>query len=87
MLGQSIRVHTVTCTCKQVYLGYSVTTCDEPLHAEIGLKTLNNRRDFNELKWHCKLMCMNDERLPFKLLSNEWNKMKCMSCPRISWAA
>ena len=68
-------------------MGYSVTTCDEPLHAELGFKTWNNRRDFYELKWYCKVMCMNDKRLPFNLLSNQWNKVKCMGHPRISWVA
>ena len=30
---------------------------------------------------------MNDERLPFKLLSNEWNKVKSKGRPRICWLA
>ena len=30
---------------------------------------------------------MIDERLPFKLLPNEWNKVKCKGHPRKSWLA
>ena len=30
---------------------------------------------------------MNDERLPFKLLTNHWDKVKCKSRPRRSWLA
>ena len=26
-----------------------------------------------------------DEKLPFKLLTNEWNNIKCKVCPRKSW--
>ena len=52
--------------CKYI-LGCSVTTCDEPVRADLGLKTLRYRRDFRKLKWYCKVMSMKDERLPFKL--------------------
>ena len=40
--------------CKYI-LGYSVTTCDEPVCANLGLKTLRYRRDFRKLKWHYKV--------------------------------
>ena len=30
---------------------------------------------------------MNDERLPFKLLANDWDKVKSKSCPRKCWLA
>ena len=30
-------------------------------------------------------MCMSNKRLPFKLLTYEWNKVKYISCPRKSW--
>ena len=48
-------------------LGCSLTTCDEPVRADISLKILRNRRDFRKQNWYCKVMCINDERLPFKL--------------------
>ena len=32
-------------------------------------------------------MSMKDERLPFELLRNEWDKIKCNSHPRRSWFA
>ena len=30
----------------------SVTTCDGLVHADLGLKTLKNRRDFHKLTWY-----------------------------------
>ena len=57
--------------CKYI-LRCSVTTCDEPVHANLGLKTLRYRRDFPKLKWYCKVMSTKDERLPFRPLTNEW---------------
>ena len=72
--------------CKYI-LGCSVTTCDEPVRADLGLNTLKNRRDFRKLKWYRKVMSMNDERLPYKLLSNEWDKVKCKGRPKKSWLA
>ena len=70
--------------CKYV-LGCSVTTCDEPVRADLGLETLKYRRDFRKLKWYRKVKRMNNERLPFKLLSNEWNKVKSRGRPRKCW--
>ena len=60
-------------TCKYI-LWCSVTNCDKPVHVDLGLKTLRNRRDFcklNALVSFYKVMSMNDGRLPFKLLTNE----------------
>ena len=57
-------------------LGSSITTCDEPVLADLGFETLKYRRDFRKLKWHYKIKRMNDERLPLKLLASEWDKVK-----------
>ena len=56
--------------CKYI-LGCCITTCDEPVCAYSDLKTLRYRRDFCKLKWYCKVMSMKDERLSFKLSTNE----------------
>ena len=48
-----------------------MTTCDEPLCADIGIETLKHRRDFRKFKLSHKGMSMNHKRLPCKLLSNE----------------
>ena len=58
--------------CKSI-LGCSVTTWDEPVCAKLGLKTLKYRWDFRKLKWHYKVKSMKDERLPSKILTNEWD--------------
>ena len=36
------------------------------------------------LSFKVKVMCMNDKRQSFKLLSNEWEKVKCKGHPRKS---
>ena len=54
------------------------------MHVDLGLKTLRSRRDFYELKWYCKVMSIKDERLPFKSLTNEWDKVKYKCHPRRS---
>ena len=74
------------CACKYI-LGCSVTTCDEPVRANLGLKTLRYKRDYRKLKWYCKVLSVKDETLPFKLLANEWVKVKCKGRPRRSWLA
>ena len=47
---ESIQLH----ACKYI-LGCSVTTCDEPVHANLGLETLKYRRGFHILKWYCEV--------------------------------
>ena len=42
-------------------LGYSITTCDDPVLADLGLEMLKYRRDFSKLKWHHKIKHMNYE--------------------------
>ena len=64
------------CVYKYV-LGCSVTTWVEPVHTDLGLKTIRNRKDFRKPKWYCKVMSLNHERLPFKIIINECDKIKC----------
>ena len=68
-------------SCKYI-LGCSTTTCDEPVLADLGLEMLKYGRDSSKPKWNYKTKHMNDERLPFKLLANEWDKVKSKGHPR-----
>ena len=68
-------------------LGCSVTTCDEPVREDFGLETLKYRRDLYELKWYRKVKHMNDDKLSFKLFSNEWNKAKSKGRSQKCWLA
>ena len=86
MSGQSI-IEVIQLRAYKYILGCSITTCEESVRADLGLKTLRNRRNFRKLKWYCKFMSMNDERLPFKLLTTKWDKVKCKGRPRKSWLA
>ena len=63
----------------------SVTTCDEPMCADLGLETFKSGRDFQTLKWYCKVKHTNNQRLPGKLLTNRWDSVKCKGHPRKSW--
>ena len=55
--------------------------------ADLGLEALKYKRDFCELKWYYKIKHVNDERLPFKLLANEWGKVKSKGRPKKCWLA
>ena len=68
-------------------LGCSVTICDEPVRADLGLETLKSRRDFRKLKWYRKIKQMINQRLLGKLLINRWDSVKCRGHPRKSWLA
>ena len=72
--------------CKYI-LGCSVTTWDEPVRADLGWKTLKNRKDYHKSKWYFKITYMNIKRLSFKVLTNEWDKVKCKGSRRKSWLA
>ena len=72
--------------CKYI-LGCFVTTFDEPVCANLGLKTLKNMRDFHKLQWYFMVMSMNGERLSVKLLKNKWDKEHCKGHSRKSWLA
>ena len=57
-------------------LGCCVTTCDEPVHVDLGLETLKIRRYFHKLKWYRKIKHMNNQKLPSKLITNRWDRVK-----------
>ena len=40
--------------CKYI-LGHSITICDEPVLANLGLEMLKYRLDFRKLNWHYKI--------------------------------
>ena len=48
------------CACKYI-LRCSVATCDDPVHAGLGLVNLKPKAVFCELKWYDKVMFMNDK--------------------------
>ena len=70
--------------CKYI-LGCSLTTCDEPVRADLGLQTLKSRRDFRKLKWYYRVSNLPELRLPGKLLSSKWERAKCRGRPRKCW--
>ena len=48
---QAKALESIQLRASKYILGCSVTTCDEPVCADLGLKTLRYRRDFRKLRW------------------------------------
>ena len=48
-------------------LGCSSRTCNEAVRGDMGLESLQVRRDKAKLKWWYKLACMEGDRYPHKL--------------------
>ena len=54
-------------------LGCSSKTCNEAVRGDLGIDTLQGRRDKAKLKWWYKLVTMPEDRYPKKLFSQVWN--------------
>ena len=54
-------------------LGCSSKTCNEAVRGDMGLDTLQSRRDRAKLKWLYKLATFPEDRYPKQLFSQEWN--------------
>ena len=47
----------------------------------------SSKKDFCKLKWSCKIKHMSDEKIPFKLLANEWDEVKSKGHLKECWLA
>ena len=54
-------------------LGCSSRTCNEAVRGDMGLDSLQGRRDKAKLKWWYKVATMPERRYPRKLFVQEWN--------------
>ena len=54
-------------------LGCSSKTCNEAVRGDMGLDTLQSRRDRAKLKWWYKLASLLEDRYPKQLFNQEWN--------------
>ena len=54
-------------------LGCSSKTCNEAVRGDMGLDTLQNRRDRAKLKWWYKLASLPEDRYSKQLFNQEWN--------------
>ena len=54
-------------------LGCSSKTCNEAVRGDMGLDTLQSRRDRVNLKWWYKLATLPEDRYPKQLFNQEWN--------------
>ena len=53
-------------------LGCSSKTCNEAIRGDMGLDTLQSRRDTAKLKWCFKLALLPENRYPKQLFNQEW---------------
>ena len=63
-------------------LGCLSRTCNEAVRGDIGLETLQGRRDKAKLKLWCKLACMERDRYPHKIFRQKPRR----GCQRKSWS-
>ena len=54
-------------------LGCSSKTCNQAVRGDMGLDTLQSRRDRAKLKWWYKLATLPEDRYPKQLFNQEWN--------------
>ena len=67
-------------------LGCSSRTCNEAVRGDMGLESLQGRRDKAKLKWWYKLACMEGNRYPQKLFRQVWNIKPRRGRQRKSWS-
>ena len=67
-------------------LGCSSRACNEAVRGDMGLESLQGRRDKVKLKWWYKLACMEGDRYPHKLFRQIWNIKPCRGLQRKSWS-
>ena len=67
-------------------LGCSSRTCNEAVRGDMGLESLQGRRDKVKLKLWYKLACMEDDRYPHKLFRQIWNIEPRRGRQRKSWS-
>ena len=67
-------------------LGCSSKTCNEAVRGDMGLETLQGRRDMAKLKWWYKVAVMSGGRYPRTLFSQEWDIKPRRGRQRKSWS-
>ena len=67
-------------------LGCSSKTCNEAIWGDMGLETLESRRDRTKLKWWYKVCRLPDNRYPKQLLSQEWEIKPRKGRQRKTWS-
>ena len=60
--------------CSSIDIIYgSSKACNEAVRGDMGLDTLQSRRDRAKLKWWYKLATLPEDRYPKQLFNQEWN--------------
>ena len=67
-------------------LGCSSKTCNEAVRGDIGLETLQGRRDKSKLKVWYKLASMSEDRYPRKVFSQDWDAKPHRGRQRKVWS-
>ena len=67
-------------------LGCSSKTCNEAVRGDMGLETLQGRRDKSKLKVWYKLASMSEDRYPRKVFSQDWDAKPRRGRQRKVWS-
>ena len=67
-------------------LGCSSRTCNEGVRGDMGLESLQGRRDKAKLKWWYKLAFMESDKYPHKHFRQIWNIKPRRGRQRKSWS-
>ena len=86
MGSQAAALESVMLGGAKLILGCSSKTCNEAVRGDMGLDTLQGRRDKNKLKWWYKLAALPGKRYPKKLFNQDWNFMPWRGRQRKCWS-
>ena len=67
-------------------LGCSSKTCNEAVRGDMGLETLQGRRDKSKLKVWYKLASMSEDRYPRRVFSQDWDAKPRRGRQRKVWS-
>ena len=73
VISQSGSVESIILDGAKSILGCSSKTCNKAIRGDLGLVTLQSRRDGTKLKWWYKLATMPEDRYPKQLFNHKWN--------------
>ena len=84
--AQAAALESVVLGGAKCILGCSSKICNEAVRGDIGLESVQGRRDKAKLKWWYKLACMEDDRYPHKPFRQIWNIKPQRGHQRKSWS-
>ena len=84
--GQAAALESVMLGGAKRILGCSSKTCNEAVRGDMGLETLQGRRDKSKLKVWYKLASMSEDRYPRRVFCQDWNAKPRRGRQRKVWS-